>query len=97
MARERAQPHRAGSAPRGRRRGDAGRGVPLQQRQEERPFLGDAIAFEYLAVLPRGEEARAILTGEQEWSGRPERWLGGVHVPAGTSGPRYDPDTRRVA
>ena len=68
-----------------------------QQRLEERPFLGDAIAFEYLAVLPRGEEARAILAGEHEWSDRPERWLGGVHVPPGTSGPRYDPATRRVA
>jgi hypothetical protein len=66
------------------------------QRQEERPFLGDAIAFEYLAALPRGEAARAILAGEAEWTGRPERWLGGVHLPAGSSPWRYDPATGTV-
>jgi hypothetical protein len=48
------------------------------QRQEERPFLGDAIAFEYL-------------DGLAEEPGRRERWLGGVHLPAGASGWRYDP------
>ena len=68
-----------------------------QQRQEERPFLGDAIAFDYLAALPRGDEARAILAGERAWTGRPERWLGGVHLPAGDA-PRwqYDPETGRL-
>ena len=44
-------------------------GVRRRQRQEERPFLGDAIAFEYLDGSPRSP-AR-------------ERWLGGVHLPAG--------------
>ena len=61
------------------------------QRQEERPFLGDAIAFEYVAALPRGEHARAILAGERRWKDRPERWLGGVHLPAGSDTYRYDP------
>lgn len=70
--------------------------VFAQQRQEERPFLGDAIAFDYLAALPRGDEARAILAGEREWHRRPERWLGGVRLPAGGSPWRYDPDTGRV-
>jgi hypothetical protein len=68
-----------------------------QQRQEERPFLGDAIAFEYLAALPRGDEARAILAGEREWTGRPERWLGGVHLRAGASPWQYDPETGSIA
>ena len=67
------------------------------QRQEEQPFLGDAIVFEYLAALPRNEEARAILAGEREWEGRPERWLGGVHLPARTVTWRYDPATGRLA
>jgi hypothetical protein len=34
------------------------------QREEERPFLGDAIAFDYLERLDRGD--------------RGERWLGGA-------------------
>jgi hypothetical protein len=38
------------------------------QRQEERPFLGDAIAFAYLERLDRGD--------------RQERWLGGARVGA---------------
>jgi hypothetical protein len=67
------------------------------QRQEERPFLGDAIAFEYIAALPAGDDARAILAGEREWDGRPERWLGGVHLPAGGSPWRYDSATGRIA
>ena len=67
-----------------------------QQRQEERPFLGDAIAFDHLAALPRGEEARAILAGEREWEGRPERWLGGVLLPAGAPRWRYDPASGRL-
>ena len=67
------------------------------QRQEERPFLGDAIAFDYLAALPVGGEARAILAGEREWEGRPERWLGGVHLPAGPSPWRYDAQAGRLA
>lgn len=67
------------------------------QRQEERPFLGDAIAFEYLAALPQNEEAAAILAGERAWEGRPERWLGGVHLPAKSAPWRYDPETRRLA
>jgi hypothetical protein len=84
-----------------------GAGTPAEaflaaQRQEERPFLGDAIAFEYLAALPLTgaleltAESRAILAGEREWEGRPERWLGGVHLPAGDSQWRYDPATERV-
>lgn len=39
------------------------------QRQEERPFLGDAVAFEYLARLDAPD------AGD-------ERWLGGVRLPA---------------
>ena len=72
------------------------------QCQEERPFLGDAIAFEYLDALPLSDgfeltdEGRAILAGKRTWNGRPERWLGGVHLPAGAPGPRYDPATGRV-
>jgi hypothetical protein len=74
-----------------------------QQRQEERPFLGDTIAFDYLAAMPLTPdlrltgEARAILAGEREWESRPERWLGGVHLPAGRSPWRYDPATGRLA
>lgn len=51
----------------------------IAQRQEERPFLGDAIAFDYL-------EHQVC-----------ERWLGGVHLPPGDAGWRYDPATRSVA
>jgi hypothetical protein len=74
-----------------------------QQRQEERPFLGDTLAFEYLAALPVGpdmsisDEGRAILAGEREWDGRPERWLGGVRLPPGSCRWRYDPATGRLA
>jgi hypothetical protein len=74
-----------------------------QQRDEERPFLGDASAFDYLAALPLTPElrltgeARAILAGEREWDGRPERRLGGVHLPAGASPWRYDPATGCIA
>jgi hypothetical protein len=67
------------------------------QRQEERPFLGDAIALQYLAALPTGDEARAILNGERQWTGRPERWLGGVHLPAKASPWRYDSAAGRLA
>lgn len=67
------------------------------QRQEERPFLGDAIAFEYLAALPQNEEAAAILAGERAWEGRPARWLGGVHLRARSAPWRYDPETSRFA
>lgn len=84
-----------------------GAGTPAEaflaaQRQEERPFLGDTIAFEYLAALPLTDaleltaESRAILAGEREWEGRPERWFGGVHLPAGAPCWRYDPATERV-
>jgi uncharacterized protein DUF1835 len=71
-----------------------------QQRHEERPFLGDAVAFDYLATLPLTDdfnltpEAESILAGEREWTGRPERWLGGVQLAA--SPWRYDPATERV-
>jgi hypothetical protein len=51
----------------------------IAQRQEERPFLGDAIAFDYLEHPVR------------------ERWLGGVHLPPGDAGWRYDPASRTVA
>jgi hypothetical protein len=67
-----------------------------QQREEDRPFLGDSIAFDYLAALPEGEEAEAVLAGRIEWSGRPDRWLGGVHLPPGPPAYRYDPATRCV-
>jgi hypothetical protein len=67
-----------------------------QQRQEERPFLGDSIAFDYIEQLPKGEDARAILAGEREWDGRPERWLGGVRLPAGRSPWRYDPSDASI-
>ena len=52
------------------------------QRQEERPFLGDAIAFEYL----RGSTAE----GRAQ-----ERWLGGVRLPAGEAPWRSTPTRRR--
>jgi hypothetical protein len=60
-----------------------GAGTPAEafvaaQRREERPFLGDVIAFGHLADLAAG-------------AGRPERWLGGVRLPAGESPWRYDP------
>jgi hypothetical protein len=67
------------------------------QRQEERPFMGDATAVDHLRTL-RAEpgalltsrrpfaltdEGRAVLNGQATWRGRPERWLGGVHLPPG--------------
>jgi hypothetical protein len=66
------------------------------QRAEERPFLGDTLAFEYLAALPTGPEAEAILSGRATWTQRPDRWLGGVHLPAGSSQYCYDPATGRI-
>jgi hypothetical protein len=74
-----------------------------QQRQEERPFLGDAIAFGYLAALPLTSDfrltdrGRAILAGERAWEERPERWLGGVRLPAGEAPWSYDAATARLA
>jgi hypothetical protein len=51
------------------------------QRQEERPFLGDATAFALLEARDRAED----------------RWLGGIHLPAGAPPPwRYDPGTATV-
>jgi len=80
------------------------------QRLEERPFMGDGTALGYLRRLGAGrdpllrpdalrltEHGRAVLAGEREWEGRPERWLGGVRLPAGRSPWRYDPATKRVA
>ena len=69
-----------------------------QQRQEERPFMGDATALELprrargrprrarrepRPVRPSRDEGAAVLAGRAEWRGRPERWLGGVHLPPG--------------
>jgi hypothetical protein len=74
-----------------------------QQQREERPFMGDSIAFDYLATLPLTDdlrltdEALAILAGEREWEGRPERAYGGVVLPAGDAPFRYDPDTGGLA
>lgn len=88
---------------------DAGARTPVdaflaQQQQEERPFLGDATAFEYLRRLAVGRGAllshdplgltdlgRAVLAGARDWEERPERWLGGVRLPAGPARWRYDP------
>jgi hypothetical protein len=53
------------------------------QRQEQRPFLGDTIAFDYIAQLSKGDA-------------RPERWLGGVHLPAGDDRWRYDPSDASI-
>ena len=74
-----------------------GAGTPAEaflaaQRQEERPFLGDTIAFEYLAALPlRDSTCELTDEGARSWpasasgTAAPERWLGGVHLPAGAS------------
>jgi hypothetical protein len=82
-----------------------------QQRSEERPFMGDAIVFEYLRALAGGRDpllqdgvtlrlranGRTVMAGEREWHGRPERWLGGVELPAGAPRPRYEPATGRLS
>jgi len=70
------------------------------QRQEERPFLGDAIAFGYLERMQAGPapllestdleltpHGHAVLTGQETWAGQPQRQLGGVTLSAGT--PEY--------
>lgn len=76
-----------------------------QQRGEERPFMGDSTAFAYLGALAGGPDAllqdngslrltargEAVLAGGRAWAGRPERWLGGVHLPAGTPPWSWDP------
>jgi hypothetical protein len=81
-----------------------------QQRAEERPFLGDTGAFAYLDALAGApdplvqnhgglrltERGRAVLDGGAEWMGRPERWLGGVQLPAGTPSWRWDPEAGRI-
>jgi hypothetical protein len=83
-----------------------------QQRREARPFMGDATAFAYLEALADGPDAlvanhgplsltqqgEAVLGGRAEWGGRPERWLGGVHLPTGPgSAPwAWDPAAERV-
>jgi Domain of unknown function (DUF1835) len=81
-----------------------------QQRCEERPFLGDATAFDYLLVLGEGPDAllrenggltltplgEDVLAGNARWEGRPERWLGGVRLPAGTSPWEWDPALGRL-
>ena len=84
----------------------------VQQESEERPFMGDATVFEYLRRLGSGRGpllqtaggrlaltglGRAVLDGAREWEERPERWLGGVRLPPGSSPWRYDPATGRLA
>jgi len=80
------------------------------QRHEERPFMGDATAFEYLRALARGSDplledggtirlsdrGRAVLAGERGWDGRPERWLGGVRLTAGEATWSYEPAEARL-
>ena len=75
------------------------------QGQEERPFMGDTTALGYLRRL-RAEpgalltskrpfaltdEGRAVLGGQAQWRGRPERWLGGVQLPPGKPRWCWDP------
>ncbi len=82
-----------------------------QQRAEQRPFMGDATVFTYLRRLASGRGAlltagppplaltalgRAVLAGAREWEERPERWLGGVRLPAGPARWRYDPAAGRL-
>ncbi len=76
-----------------------------QQRGEERPFMGDSIAFAYLGALAGGPDqlldnhgplrltarGEAVLAGGPAWAGRPERWLGGVRLPAGAPQWSWDP------
>jgi hypothetical protein len=81
-----------------------------QQQGEERPFMGDATAFAYLRALASGPDplldegeglrltahGRAVLDGERGWAQRPERWLGGVRLPAGAPPWEYDPAEERL-
>ena len=76
-----------------------------QQRGEERPFMGDSTAFAYLGAFAGGPDpllenhgplrvtarGEAVLAGDAVWAGRPERWLGGVRLPAGTPPWSWDP------
>ena len=89
LARRRPEPHRARAA---RRPSPTARARPPrrsspQQRQEERPFLGDAIAFEYLAALA------ATASEAPRDPGRRAR-VGG---PAGALARRRPPAGRRAA
>jgi hypothetical protein len=82
-----------------------------QQRQEQRPFMGDATAFGYLRELAGGPQpllhsgnglaltphGAAVLNGAAAWEGRPERWLGGVRLPPGRSPSAWDPAAQRLA
>lgn len=77
---------------------------------EERPFMSDAIAFDELAamaqppapLLTAAEPLRttdlgaAVVAGEAEWTGRAERWLGGVRLSAGAPEWRWDAAASRV-
>jgi hypothetical protein len=83
-----------------------------QQRQEERPFMGDATAFGYLRELAAGPQplldngngkglaltahGAAVLDGSAAWEGRPERWLGGVRLPPGGSPWAWDPGAQKL-
>jgi hypothetical protein len=83
-----------------------------QQWQEERPFMGDDTVFAYLEALADGPGAllrnhgalsltptgEQVLSGSAAWQGRPQRWLGGMRVPAGPSRPpwSWDPAAGRV-
>jgi hypothetical protein len=71
--------------------------------QEERPFLGDTVAWatlDRLAPLLDGESVsergRAVLEGREEWEPQVERWLGGTRLPPGRSPWHWDPEARRV-
>jgi len=81
-----------------------------QQRKEERPFMGDATALHYIGRLASGRQplletdpelrltapGRSVLRGDDEWTERPERWLGGVRLEAGPPRWSYDPALDRV-
>ena len=72
--------------------------------------MGDATVFAHLRRLATGRGAllhagpplaltelgRAVLAGAREWEERPERWLGGVRLPAGPARWRYDPLAGRL-
>ena len=71
---------------------------------EERPFLGDATAWDTLdrlAPLLDGdrvnERGRAVLAGAEEWRPAEERWIGGVRLPPGRPPYYWDPVAERVA
>jgi hypothetical protein len=72
--------------------------------------MGDATALYYLKRLASGTRpllgtepelqltahGQAVLRGDADWEGRPERWLGGIRLEAGPPRWRYDPALDRV-